>query len=447
MISSTGPNLTPDLYEPNEQDTTAASLYSFKLLGGGITGGIIGAFAIDPRVTIDANLHSTADIDYYIVRGAPVTLSDLVFLVGYPAVRIIGNESPVSMEVYRVNPDGTRGPLVAASSGGGCTAVPVRAQIEEGVLYFVRLVGGTGRYVLRNGVDGDSRKFPILVRDHIYVILHPGEPVERVIRYPEWYVFVADPGYARVRAIGNGINMKLYDFDGVLVNEGDGELDLGVTVTNNVYAILLTPPEDEPEQPFEIEWDATTATRVSANLVMNPGAEAPPEMGDDNGIPGWNGISDVVPPQVYLYDSESSEITPTDPGPEDRGLYYFAGGDTVFTDMGQVITIDPAWRQAIDAGRVRFRFAAYLGGILAEGDHAEASVTFRNTQSQSLGVQKLPSITPVERENMTGLFPVEESGVVPAGTTSVHVAVSFHRVVGFFNDCFVDNIEFILAEY
>ena len=125
--------LTPDFYEANDQVAQARYLYSWKLHHG-----TIGAFGIDPRVTINANIHAQTDIDYYIVRGARITLGEQVFLVGFAAVRIYGNESPVNLQVFRLNPDNTQGALVANVGGQSCVTEPLEVRLDADAYYLVR---------------------------------------------------------------------------------------------------------------------------------------------------------------------------------------------------------------------------------------------------------------------------------------------------------------------
>jgi hypothetical protein len=63
----------------------------------------------DPKVTIDATLHSNADIDFYIIRAATLTLADRIFVGGFASVQVYGNDSMINREVFRLNPGSTQG--------------------------------------------------------------------------------------------------------------------------------------------------------------------------------------------------------------------------------------------------------------------------------------------------------------------------------------------------
>jgi hypothetical protein len=443
-----GSVLAPDTYESNDTDATATRIYSFKPVGSGI----FKYFEIDPRITIEANLHSDLDRDHYIIRGVTPTLSDLVFFVGVPAVKVYGNESPLVLEVYRLNPDNTRGPRVDTVGGASCTAEPLTVRLDPDVRYLVTVAGVAGRYTLTNGVDGDRRRLPILVRDQIYVIRHPGEPVERVIRYPEHHVFIADPAYSAVRVNNPRLHLELFNFDGNLVavgepQQGSGErLSLLTALRDQVHDIQISPllGIDEEETEIFLDWIPVAPARISQNLILNPGAEI---VVGEIGLANWSLLEELPLPRLFFYDDEGGAPSPTGPGPEDRGIQLFAGGDNGTSGMSQTVAVDPAWQQAVNEGRVKFRLTAFLGGTLDQADNATVRLTFVDDDTQTLGQISLPPVTPLERDNKTGLFPVEVADYVPARTVRMFVDVIFNHVEDDgFNDGYADNLELVLSE-
>jgi hypothetical protein len=267
--------LAPDAYEVNDQVARARYLYSWKL--SHVTPAALG---IDPRITIDANIHAPTDIDYYVVRGARVTLAEQVLLGGYAALRIYGNESPVNLQVFQLNPGNTQGPLVANVGGGSCAAEPLEVRLAADAYYLVRVSGNTGNYTLSNGVLGEKRRIPILVRDRIYEVMHPADPIEYVVREPKVFVFVADPIYQAVRTSDPRAHMQLLDQEGRVLAEGRederGErLSLADTVANGIYAVAVESQGAAEQLPtLALQWEQRPATRASQNLVLNPGAEA-----------------------------------------------------------------------------------------------------------------------------------------------------------------------------
>ena len=59
----------------------------------------------------------------------------------------------------------------------------------------------------------------------------------------------------------------------------------------------------------------------------------------------------------------------------------------------------------------------------------------------------LPSVTALDRDATTGLFPVEASDYLPMGTAFIYVNLVFQGGVGDYNDGYADNLELILSEY
>ncbi len=456
-IAYSSASFPADGYEPNDLPASARWIYSFSFAGSGL----FTYLQIDPRITIDASLHTATDADHYIVRGAHLRPAERIVIAGQPVVRVYGNDSPVTLEVYALNADNTPGALIARVGGGSCTAQPVAVTLQEDVYYLVKVTGTAGRYTLRNGVAGGRRYIPQLVRDRVYVILHPGEPVERTLRFAENYVFVADFAFRGITTNSRRSHLRLFDFDGNLLSEaqpdtqGPGErLSLASTVTSQVYALQITPQSaDAQNETLRMEWDPAPATRVSGNLILNPGAEEG-EADDSNGsvedIPQWDtpAEADIAMPTVIFYDAESGNPTPDGPGPNDRGSQFFAGGPSNSeSGIRQAVSIDPAWQEAVNEGRVKYRFSAFLGGHLDEADSAGATLTFLDAHLEMLGQASLPPVTPRERANQTGLLPVQTSDYLPEGTSMIYVDLVFRRVDGLYNNGYADNLELVFSEY
>ena len=77
-ITFAGDTFAPDEYEVNDVDADAASSIPFKAIGTGP----LSSVGKDPRVTIDATLHASTDVDWYLVRGVKTTVAEKVFLGG-----------------------------------------------------------------------------------------------------------------------------------------------------------------------------------------------------------------------------------------------------------------------------------------------------------------------------------------------------------------------------
>jgi hypothetical protein len=435
----------PDAYEVNDAVAQARYIYSLKLFNG-IAG--FGA-RIDPRATIDATIHAATDVDYYVVRGARILTAEQVFLVASPAVRVYGNESPINLQVYRLGHDGSQGALVANVGGDSCIVEPLEVRLEPDARYLVRVAGGTGKYTLSNSVFGDKRRFPLLVRDRVYEVLHPGEPIEHVVRQPEIYVFTGDPAYEAVRTPDPRAHLQLLDREGRTVAEGVSDergerLSLASVAKDGIYGIAVAPQAPSTQSPtLALQWEQRPAKRVSGNLVRNPGAEA-----GDGDLSDWRSAGERPRARSLAYGVDDNQPSPTDPGPHDRGTYLFAGApDARTSSLAQEIAIDQAWRDAIDRNGVTVDFSAYLGGYRQERDIAEAALTFIGEDQQQLGHIVLPSVGPEERGGKTGLWPTAESAMVPKGTSALIVTIRFSRFDGTANDSYADDIGVMLSEY
>jgi Subtilase family len=447
--------LSPDDYEPNNNPASARFQYSLKPASTEVAQ----LSRIDPTVTLEASLHNASDVDYYRVRGVIPTLAQQVLLFGGPFVSIFNNESPVTLEVYNLNADNTQGSLVQSVSNQVCKAHGLAVVLESSKYYLIRISGATGRYTLFNGVQADPRNLPSKAKDRNYEVLHPGDPIEHIIRNPLIYVFNGDKAFSEINVKGK-FQLELFDVVGNLLAEGkpsgqgfDATLSLAATQRGAIYALEVTPQEiTDAGTPMSLSWGAAPVTRSSANLILNPGAEEGP--GNDSGgtvteINNW-----VVPnavlamPTVSYYNSINGLPSIDDPGPNTRGNKFFAGGPgTTPSGIRQTIEVNADWSSAIDNGSVKFNLSAFLGGFRGQTDDATLAVTFLGSNFQELGKVKLGPITPREREAKTGLFPVAESDYIPSGTRHMYVDLEFRRDEGDYNDGYADGLELILSEY
>ena len=73
-------------------------------------------------------------------------------------------------------------------------------------------------------------------------------------------------------------------------------------------------------------------------------------------------------------------------------------------------------------------------------------VTFLDANRHPLGDVLLPTVGPREREDKTGLFPVESNNMVPAGTALVKLELAFgvEQAPG---PAYADNLELIFSDY
>jgi Subtilase family len=450
-----GDSLGLDDYEPNNDPASARFQYTLKPAST--------EFAqltrFDPTVTLEASLHNSSDVDYYRVRGVTPTLAQQVLFLGGPFVSVYNNESPVTLEVYNLNADNTQGSLVQSLSNQQCNAHGLAVVLESGKYYLIKISGGAGRYTLFNGVKADPRNLPSKAKDRNYEVLHPGDPIEHVIRNPLIYLFNGDKAFTEINVKGK-FHLELSDFDGNLLAEGtpgnqgfDETLSLAATQRGAIYALEVTPLEiTDTGTAMSLSWGAAPATRSSENLILNPGAEEGP--GNDSGgtvpeINNWVVPSDeLAMPTVSYYNSINGLPSIDDPGPDNRGNKFFAGGpSTSISGIRQTIEVNPDWSSAIDNGSVKFNLSGFLGGFLDQTDDATLAVTFLGSNFQEVGKVKLGPITPREREDKTGLFPVAQSDYVPSGTRRMYVDLEFRRDTGDYNDGYADNLELAFSDY
>jgi hypothetical protein len=452
IISPTSAGLGPDAYETNDTPETARSIYSLRpwqsLFGP--------LFGIDPRVTIEATLHTGDDVDYYIIRAADPTVSELVMLAPFPVVKVYNNESPMTLEVNEF-PSGIQAGRVSSQK---CDGGELSVRLESGKSYLVRVTGGAGRYSLYNGIAGDERRLPILVRGRAYEVLNPLDPITRVLRRPLAFAYLGDWS-ARALRVQGAVRLALYDAEGALLAKGTpisgGErLDLAVTRHQGLYALEVSPSEPTAEGTAAVfSWEEAAPSRSSDNLIRNPGAEDGPgsrEGGNVDYIPDWDLEFDTALATVLIYGAAEGFPTLDDPGPEDRGAQHFAGGlGRNYSSASQTVVIAPDWHAAVDAGRVKFNLSAFLGGYAAQADSAKVIVTFHDGVDRAvyrpLGQVVLGPVTPGERKETTGLYPVGAGDYVPATTRLVSVDLLFVRAEGNSNDGYADNLELILREY
>jgi hypothetical protein len=392
-------------------------------------------------------------MDLYIVQGARLTSAERIFIAGFPALEVYGNDSLINLEVFHLKPDNSQGALVESLNGVRCAPAPLEVRLDEDAYYLVKVSGSPGRYTLRNSVDGEPRRFPELVHDRVYEVFNPGEPVEHVLRFPEIFVFVADIAFKGIRAAGPNVHMRLFDVPGKLVAEGiagkEAEiLSLTAASPGQIYALTVTPKASAYRQLLDLKWDATEPTRIIGNLIRNPGAEMIVE-GRNEDFADWERLDGLPAPRRLSYAEGDDSPSPSDPGSKDRGSHLFGSGDhNAPSGLRQSIPVDREWKHAIEEGRVGARLSGFLGGRLATPDLAAVKVTFLDINGRQLSDLHLQTVGPREREGKTGLLPVESNNTVPAGTAIIRADLTFsNREEGRHHGAYADNLELMLSEY
>lgn len=184
------------------------------------------------------------------------------------------------------------------------------------------------------------------------------------------------------------------------------------------------------------------------NLVVNGDAESGPGGSADPvaAVTGW-----VVPegaPALIAYSLGNGYPGPADPGPANRGTRFFTGGNSPRTALVQDIALPvngtTGWRH-IDAGRVSYTLAGWLGGYATQEDGARLSVEFRNAQGTPVALSVLGPVTAAERLSRTALLERTATARVPRTARSARVLLVFTRSGGgTSNDGYADAISLTL---
>jgi hypothetical protein len=247
-------------------------------------------------------------------------------------------------------------------------------------------------------------------------------------------------------------------------SSNDAEADTGPDAT-----AIEAGPDAAAESGVDAGEDASDAPSLptTANLILNPGAEA--STGSTDGslvqgpIPDWETSGEA---NVIQYGASGGFPQPTDPGPTDRGMNFFGGGPedplSIFTQ-----TIDlSSYRAFIADGNVSFTLSAYLGGYSSQDDDAVLTVLFLGAEdggvpddaaaftddggvvtvgSSVLGSVTIGPVTAAERQDQTGLLPVMTTGSVPVGTVAAEVQLVMTRYEGSNDDGYADNLSLTIG--
>ena len=185
------------------------------------------------------------------------------------------------------------------------------------------------------------------------------------------------------------------------------------------------------------------AVPYSTNIMANGNAEAGPNSpsGAPVSVPGWTTSSAFT---VVPYGAMGGFPQPGDPGPPNRGVQFFAGGNAASSTATQDIDVS-ANAADINSGIVRYNLSGWLGGYLTDGDNAQVTITFFDNANNVLGTAAIGPITPASRNNATGLFYTQSKGLTPVNTSRIHVVLTMTRINGTFDDGYADNLSLILS--
>ncbi len=152
--------------------------------------------------------------------------------------------------------------------------------------------------------------------------------------------------------------------------------------------------------------------------------------------PGWTASGEATAVQY----GAGAYPAATDPGPEDRGLNFFAGGYMdALSSLTQTVDVS-GYATAIDEARVTFALSGWLGGYDGQDDNATLTVTFENADGGALGTASIGPVLSADRGGVTSLVLESTAGSVPSGTRSVLVVLTMTREEGTANDGYADDL-------
>ena len=183
--------------------------------------------------------------------------------------------------------------------------------------------------------------------------------------------------------------------------------------------------------------------QFGSNLIVNGNAEAGPGSASSNDIEPVPSFTTTGSFTVVQYGPNGGPL-PTDPGPADRGLNYFAGGpNNASSSAAQLINLLPE-ASVINAGKAAFTLSAYLGGYDGQNDNAILSLSFLGAGGAALGSAQIGPVSSADRGGTSGLLFRSMNGFVPIGAQSVNVNLQMTRTDGAYNDGYADDLSLVL---
>jgi len=179
-----------------------------------------------------------------------------------------------------------------------------------------------------------------------------------------------------------------------------------------------------------------------ANLILNPGAELTTPSG---AAKYWTITSGPFSVDSY---TSGDDLSPTSPGPLDRGKNYFWGGadpNGTAASAYQNVPLTAA-AVAISSGKVSANLGGWLGGYQNQADNAVLTVNLFGAGNAVLKTLSIGPVTPAQRNNVTELRHLIATTTVPPGTSSARVTLTFNWAAGGDNDGLADNLSLVLCQ-
>ena len=182
------------------------------------------------------------------------------------------------------------------------------------------------------------------------------------------------------------------------------------------------------------------------NLILNPGADAAKGTSSDSvvKVPHWKGTHGFTAATYAWGKSGGGDLSPTSPGPKNRGANYFYGGpDSAVSTGTQEISVAAG---GIKTGKVDYTLAGWLGGFSGQGDHAVLDLTFENTKGKTIATYGIGPVTEAQRRGVSKLLLRQRTGVVPTGTRELKVELILTRDAGSDNDGLADSLSLVFTD-
>ncbi len=191
---------------------------------------------------------------------------------------------------------------------------------------------------------------------------------------------------------------------------------------------------------------APTASHASGNLLVNGNAEDGPGLttGEVVAVPGWTLVAGNFTAIVYGPEYGGPDVT--SPGPVDRELNYFAGGNGVdFSAATQTVDLT-AYQAYFASNPFTFTLSGWFGGYNSQNDYAAVTVSFRDASNNEIEFANLQGSDAQARNDVTGLL-FASTGWTPANNVNINpayavVTLSMTRTDGSDNDGYADNLFF-----
>jgi len=176
------------------------------------------------------------------------------------------------------------------------------------------------------------------------------------------------------------------------------------------------------------------------NLIKNPGAESGPGSGTGGtvAVPDWTVPSGGTFTAVK-YGTPGGFLTLSEPGPQQRGTNFFAGGPASSAARADQ-TISLAGYAGIIASGATYHLSAWLGGYAGQDDNTTVTIAWEKASGAFLGATMIGPVSAADRDNKTELLYRGKRGPVPHGTAKAVVNVEMTRSAGSYNDGYADNL-------